>query len=195
MRTFIAAPLSAELIKKLATLQNELKKRLSGENMRPAWVRPEGIHLTLRFLGEMEESLLEPIADRLEGISAGFPPLQLQVKELGAFPDAKRPRVLWLGLHGDRRISDLAAEVKASLSDLPLEPDDKTFKAHLTLARIKETSGSASAALKRIIEEKHDEEFAVLHVTEIRLYRSHLKQSGAEYEVLKSFRLGAKAGT
>jgi len=188
MRTFIAAPLTLELLQKLAVIQRDLKKLLSADNLRPSWVRPEGMHLTLRFLGEIEESLAEPICQRVETVCRSTAAFDLQVKGLGTFPNAMRPRVLWVGLYGDNRISDLAAQIKSSLIDLPLQADDKPFKPHLTLARIKEPS-AGSGVLKRIIDERHNEEIALLPVREIRLYRSHLKSSGAEYEVLKAFKL------
>src|SRR6266487_741750 len=98
-RAFIAIKLSEELKGHIGELQAELKRRASGLTGF-GWVRPEGIHLTLRFLGDIAEEQVEALGALLRDVAAGLKPFALDARGIGAFPDPRAPRVIWLGLQG-----------------------------------------------------------------------------------------------
>ncbi len=154
---------------------------------RLTWVRPGNIHLTLRFLGEVDESRLPLIADALEEAASACPSFELVSDGLGAFPSMRRPRVLYLGLHDNAGLSALKAAVDSALAGAGFSGDDKPFRAHLTLCRVRSPEaaaqlGAAAGALK--VEKK-----VAFTVSRFVLYKSDLSPKGARYSAIKDFQL------
>lgn len=137
VRAFVAVKLPDEVIEFLRQVQSGLKKE--GLDIKDVkWVRPENIHLTLKFLGDIKSSEIDAIGSAIKAAAAPFPPLALSASGLGAFPGVKRPRVLWSGVGGDlEALSSLHARLDEALSTVGIEKETKKFKGHLTLARIK----------------------------------------------------------
>ncbi len=134
MRLFIAIELPESLKREIGNLQDRLKQGGAGAN----WTRPEGIHLTLKFLGEVEESRVAAIEAALAATCRGTGWLQLEVMGAGAFPNTKAPRVLWVGVRGEtEKLQALQAAVENAMTALEFEPEERKFSPHLTLARIK----------------------------------------------------------
>lgn len=134
MRTFIALELSEEIREELLRLQNELKKIDADVK----WVNTENIHLTLKFLGEAEEARIAVVKEALAGIASRFKPFEMSLFKLGAFPDLHRIRVIWVGL--DKGCSDaeqIAQSIEAELDKAGFAKEDRAFRAHLTLGRVK----------------------------------------------------------
>lgn len=142
MRAFIAIPLPPVVLKRLAQWQKILRSAAGSladgrSEVKWAkwakWVRPEGIHLTLKFLGEIDAAKTKQVIAALAAPSHSF---KLEVKELGCFPNCKRPHVLWAGVSAPPDLLDLAAGVETAMRRLNFPSEDRPFSPHLTLARI-----------------------------------------------------------
>lgn len=180
IRTFIAFKLPDNVKDRLAGVISGLKAR-SGP---VKWVRPEGLHVTIKFLGNMEEGLVDPLSRGIDRIAAAFPPAHVRLSGIGAFPDMRRPRVIWAGLKGDTSImADIAAQVDRMCATLGMEPEKRPFKAHVTMGRLKVPSVVNSA------QEIPDEDFVISDVV---LYKSELSPAGARYVILHRSVLGHK---
>ena len=143
MRTFIALELSDEIKNELSRLEGELKK--VGGDIK--WVKPKNIHLTLKFLGDVDDGKIEQIKKILDQISSQNKAFEISLFKLGAFPNVDNPRVIWVGL--DKGCSDaeqIAQSVEDELSKIGFEKESRPFSAHFTLGRVK--SGKNKAALK-----------------------------------------------
>lgn len=174
IRSFIAIDISDEVRKALKEFMDELKQ--VGENVR--WVRVEGIHLTLKFLGNIRPALIPQILKALEKSVAGIGRLRMEVKGTGAFPNSKKPRVLWVGVNEQSgKLNQLASALDKELSNLGFKEEDRLFKPHLTLGRVQ----GKVAKVCDIIREMEDKNFGEFEATEVILFRSELKPTGAEY--------------
>jgi 2'-5' RNA ligase len=189
VRAFVALPLDAPLHAALDRLQGRLRRRIP---YGVRWVRTEGIHLTLFFLGEIPAAQVEPISAALTAVARHVPPFTLEVGGLGAFPSPRRPRVLWVGIEGGEPLTLLHAAVNEALASLGHRPDARPFHPHLTLGRVQRGLRRDEVAE---IGERFQAEMArasALGTTpaeEMILFRSILKPSGAEYHPLRRFPL------
>jgi len=179
MRTFIAIEIPAEIIKEMAKVQDELKR--SGADA--GWTRPEGIHLTLKFLGEVPEARIEEIKNALIQAAEATSRFRLKIAGAGAFPNPKNPRVVWLGVSGDRdRLSALQSLVDESMTAIGFDREERAFSPHLTLARIKYLRPGYS--WQKAIDNIKDIRLAGFDVDHISLMKSDIKPSGAVYTEL-----------
>ena len=136
IRAFIAVTLPDEARQELARVSRALAESAPPRAVR--WVKPERMHLTLRFLGDTAVSLLPDIAAGLDAAVARVSPFTLRLEGLGGFPNRKRPRVIWAGLQGElERLNGLKREIDAMLEPLGWEREQRPFRAHLTLGRVK----------------------------------------------------------
>jgi len=169
------------------------------ERLRPAcriarWVRIEGIHVTLKFIGEVPPEKIEPIKASLSQIRfPNFPSkaIDLKFRGVGFFPNERRPRVLWAGIEAGAELGGLAAAVETSLEPLGIAREQRVFSPHLTLARFemrKKPAGSAFDLLRETISKAGPLEFGSSIASEFHLYQSSLKRGGAEYTRLATFR-------
>lgn len=148
------------------------------------WVRPEGIHLTLKFFGNIEEGQVEPIVNAVSGVITGQKPLSLKAEGIGAFPDLRRPRVIWIGMTGDiERLMIIQKNIEQVLSVLGFPAEDRPFTPHLTLGRVRSYKRASDLAHK--IEGLKDINFAPFTVNELILYKSALRPEGAIYTPLR----------
>jgi RNA 2',3'-cyclic 3'-phosphodiesterase len=140
MRLFIALPLPREIEEELGRIIFILKQKGGGGRIK--WVAPKNIHLTVRFLGDTDEDKLPAIREAIQRIASKYPVVECAVDSLGAFPDLKRPRVFWTGLSGGIEfLNSIAADMEEEMRRLGFPPEDKKFKPHLTLGRVKESYG------------------------------------------------------
>ena len=158
------------------------------EHLRPlarsvAWVPPQNLHLTLKFLGETPAEAIEAVKEVLaEGVSA-TEPFTLSFHGLGAFPGLTRPRVIWIGmLQGARECQALQARVEEALARLGLPREGRAYTPHLTIGRVREPRGLAS--LQQAIVQGGQKEFGSLEVSAISLMKSDLHPTGARYTEL-----------
>jgi 2'-5' RNA ligase len=176
MRLFIAIEIPEEIKKEMA----EIQRRLKDSGADAGWTRPEGIHLTLKFLGEVPESKLPEIIAALAGAVRDAVGFQLDVGAVGTFPNPRNARVVWVGVSGEvEKLARLQAAVEDAMAGLGFERENRAFTPHLTLGRIKyihsrEQWVSALDSLK-------DARLPALGVKAVSLMKSELKPSGAVY--------------
>lgn len=137
IRAFIAVYLTDEVKNALGEIARSLSQRLPSGGVR--WVRPEQMHLTLRFLGDTTTDRLPVIQTALDDVAGRCTPFVMHLDGIGCFPSLRRPRVVWVGLGGEvERLAALKAVLDASLTPLGWPPEDKPFRAHMTLGRVKD---------------------------------------------------------
>jgi 2'-5' RNA ligase len=193
IRTFIAVELPAELKQFLSRLQAELK---SGCQMSIKWVNPDGIHLTLRFLGDVSPSMIEPITRAMTDAAQKTAPFKLNIQQLGAFPNLKRVQVVWVGLGGEMaEVEKLHRLLESNLYRLGFAAEQRSFKPHLTLARLgNEVSAGERQRLGELIADTTIKTDIGIKVDSISLIRSQLTPQGAIYSRLSSAELPKQAG-
>jgi 2'-5' RNA ligase len=188
IRAFIAVDLDDPVIEKVCNVVEILKPRITGIR----WLRKENLHLTLKFLGNIAESQVEPITAALRHPLGLFSPCTISAKGLGVFPDFRRPKILWVGLTGDQLVQ-LAAEIESALMPIGFTPENRAFTPHLTIGRWREGSRPAKN-LRQEIDSLNDFEFGACAVRQIVLFQSVLKPEGASYSELRTIQLGTELG-
>jgi RNA 2',3'-cyclic 3'-phosphodiesterase len=143
MRCFVALELPAQARAAAAEVLGDLKR--SGADVK--WVRPENLHVTLKFLGEVADERAPDLGQALETACAGQPALALGLAGAGAFPSPQRPQVVWLGLAGQvAELAGLAARIDKGLVGLGFAPESRPFQAHVTLGRLRRGKGGRPSA-------------------------------------------------
>ena len=176
--------LPGHIVKKIEEVQKDLK--LSRADVR--WVSPEKIHLTLKFFGDIEEARIESIIKAIEDPVRKTPPFSLLVRGLGAFPQLKNPRVMWMGLVDPKGVlAPFQKEVESRLNEMGFEAEDRAFQPHLTLGRVKSNRGRDE--LVGTVEKHLEEEFGEFMVERIVLFKSELRPSGPLYTPLRDLKL------
>jgi 2'-5' RNA ligase len=193
IRTFIAVELDPHLQQAIGGAQDSLKDELQrlAPGVRLHWVRVEAIHLTLKFLGDIEESQVGGILQALEMVGHDHVPFSIDVKGLGVFPDLRAPRVVWMGLsgHADRLVR-LAGAIDVALTSLGFQAEQKPYLPHLTLARVKERARDIGKALADSGVTRESKLMGTLSVQAVALMKSELTPSGSIYTRLGLATLG-----
>ena len=184
VRCFVAIELSDEARRSIGTLVAGLREA-GVRGLRP--VNPEGVHLTLKFLGDVAASQVGGVASAVEGAAADVQPFDLELRGVGGFPDLRRPRVLWVGVGGDlEALQRLYSALEEALSPLGFPPEGRAFTPHLTLARIRDgTSPEERARAAAVLTSLAWEEGASVAVAGVSLMRSTLLPGGAVYARLR----------
>jgi 2'-5' RNA ligase len=189
IRSFIAIDIPEPLRAKMEELQRGLKR--ADADVR--WVRPEGIHLTLKFLGSIREEDVEKLALVIGPAISSWAPFELRIHGLGGFPSSRNPRIVWVGIdRGSAEASSLQKAIENQATEAGFPPEPRAFKAHLTLGRVRSSKGKGS--LTQAIENHRDAEIGTFWANEVHLFKSELKPSGAIYTKLRTFPMG-KSGT
>jgi RNA 2',3'-cyclic 3'-phosphodiesterase len=189
MRLFIAVDLGrvvqARLGKQVA--------RLSPLAPRARWTRPDGsAHVTLVFLGELDDALAPKVGEAVVAVAARHPPLVLQVGGGGAFGSSKRPTVLWTGISGDvEALAAMKADLERGLAPVGFKPETRPFRPHLTLARSRDLRGDA--ALVSCVRSLEGESLGEARIDQLTLYRSDLGSGGARHTPLVEPKLSGSA--
>lgn len=184
MRSFIAIELPDTVKSALLSLQQELKT--CGADVR--WVRPEGIHLTLKFLGDIEDKILDSIVETLKGTCRKFQKFSCEVRGVGVFPGARAPWVLWTGIAGHDTLSLMQQDIDIGMSSLGFERENRKFTPHLTLGRFRSSEGKM--ALLDRMEAYKELNLGIINVNHISLMRSELGPAGAKYTRIAEIPLG-----
>jgi len=154
-----------------------------------SWVRPESIHLTLKFLGEIDEKKALAVETALESAAKGAGPFTLEAGGTGVFPNSRAPRVVWAGIRENGALLTLQKRIDEQLAAAGFEPDDRPFAPHLTLCRIK-SAGDARAIGNLVTESGRKEQAkAAFTVNSFAFMKSVLKPQGAVHTVIKEFAL------
>ncbi|MFH1245638.1 MAG: RNA 2',3'-cyclic phosphodiesterase [Candidatus Omnitrophota bacterium] len=178
IRSFIALELTPEIQEELARVQTRLKT--TGADVK--WVNPEGIHLTLKFLGEISPALLEEVKQILNALAPRHQCFELKITRLGAFPNEEHPRVIWVGTEPEKnRLTQIVQELAEGLINLGFFKEKRPFAPHLTLGRVR--SPHNREQLKQALQTTSVEQ-KVMRVTAITLFKSTLTPQGAIYQSL-----------
>jgi len=180
MRLFVALDIPEDIRHALAATIRTLRAACPDAR----WARTDGLHVTLKFIGDISGEKLEAIKSALASVRAAAPST-LQFRGVGFFPDMRHPRVLWAGIEAGPELAALARDVENSLAPLGIARETRAFSPHLTLARFDRARGLA--ALHDAIEAAGPLEFGATSAKEFHLYQSVLKRGGAEYTRLATF--------
>ncbi len=186
IRAFLAIEPTEDILQALSGLQEKLKREITG---RISWTKPQGQHLTLKFFGDVSGEDVKNICAAVKNRIASGSSLNLKIEKLGVFPDARRPRVLWCGVAGDgEKLSVLQKQLDSDFAGIGFPCDDRPFRAHLTLGRIKESHGLAG--ISESLTKHNDFAAGVFVCNELILFQSKLSPQGAVYTKLAEFALG-----
>jgi len=176
LRLFIAVPIPDAVARFLTKTRAALQQ--PGMNVR--WVPVENIHLTLKFLGDIDAAGVEPVAGRMNAVAGANPPFSLAARGLGGFPNLRSPRVLWIGVDGDtRRLGTLQHDVESELETLGHKKERRRFHPHLTLGRTRKRLDGRRFGLSDASWAQHASD--AFRVDRICMFASVLKPGGAEY--------------
>jgi RNA 2',3'-cyclic 3'-phosphodiesterase len=183
IRSFLAIDPPEEVLNGIDAVQRRLRKLIEGDIR---WVRPEGIHLTLKFFGDIFATDVANIASVAEKATEKERPFSLAIGGAGVFPDPHRPRVLWLGMNGDvERLLVFQKGLDQSLHESGFLREERPFRPHLTVARIKTSRGLIG--LVRALEKNEEYSAGRFVASGLSLMRSELTPRGAIYTKLKWF--------
>jgi 2'-5' RNA ligase len=193
MRLFVALDIDDNIRNRIARFLDGVR----GFAPDVRWVRPESLHVTLKFIGEEPETHVDEIRRRLETIEAGR--FELDFRGYGFFPSAHAPRVFWVGIDGDAKLTSLAASVDSKLSELNIQEEQHAYNAHLTLGRgggsgsprrqKSDRSNRNSQDLQEKLSALPMPEFGTMTAREFFLYRSRVSPTGSVYTKLAGFGL------
>ena len=189
IRAFIAIELPGQIKAALSQIQENLKANRSAS---VKWVNPESIHLTLKFLGNVDEAEIPAIKKALSEAVTGVAPFSLGLGEPGAFPNCQAPSVVWVGVGGEiEPLRTLHNNIDRALTPLGFPPEKRAFSPHLTLGRVRDESlpGEKRRLGENVAAIKTGEKIS-FKVESVNLMRSILAREGAIYSCLASFALG-----
>ena len=185
IRSFLAFELPPEI----REIVDRVSRQVRTSPLEASWVRPENIHLTVVFLGDVETEEMEAIGRVVRGVCEGHHPFPVSLKAMGCFPNSSRPRVLWLGLEGDlERMSRFRDGIQQGLKPFGVQQEERPFKPHLTLGRFRKPN-RMEAQLNGLISSYADLASPVCTLHELILFKSDLKPGGAVYTKMQSFPL------
>jgi 2'-5' RNA ligase len=191
IRTFVAIELDDALLTVLRQVQDELKRAPVARLAR--WVSADGIHLTLKFLGDVSSDRVPEITQAIERGCRSFAPFRISLSAAGFFPNAHRLRVVWVGVGGDvETLLRLQRAVEAELNALGFPPEGRGFQPHLTLARVRDYARPAEREeLAKRIGAVQVDSHSEMQVRAVHLIRSELRPTGAVYTHLAAVPLGS----
>jgi RNA 2',3'-cyclic 3'-phosphodiesterase len=194
MRIFIGIDLDSEVRARIS----RFLEGVQGFTPEARWVRPESLHITLKFIGEQTPEQIEAITERLRRVEgSGF---EIRAAGYGFFPTAKAPRVFWIGIQAEAQLAELAEHIDLAVAEVGVPREDRPYSPHMTLARAGGRSGSptwskgdgpntAFAELKKRVAAMGELDFGAMAAREFILYQSQLSPSGSRYTVLQRFPL------
>jgi 2'-5' RNA ligase len=199
IRAFLAVELSQGLRAELATVQQELKHKIEPEmkrDTRISWAQPASIHLTIKFLGNMDEQVIDPLLVAVEQAIGGQIPVNVPLERLGAFPHPQSPRVLWVGSSENwergaeaRRMAEIHGAIEQACEGLGFLRETKSFSPHLTLARIRVGERHIGVALAKGGVLDRTLSLGALAVESVVLMKSELRPTGSVYTKLWEVRM------
>jgi RNA 2',3'-cyclic 3'-phosphodiesterase len=185
VRTFVAVELPAsiqqEILKQTARLHQSL-----GEDL-VRWVPVENMHLTLKFLGDVPANHLDFLKQSLVQIAGSSAAFDLQVDGLGAFPNLKQPRVLWIGIQAGSNLHNIQKNIESAMDRLGYKKEERPFSPHLTLGRIRPaTSPSDNVKIRDALQAIQLGRIGTARVNSVHLFKSDLSPAGSQYTKLFS---------
>ena len=182
IRTFIAIALPRAIQSKLDEVAHSLKNE---QTQAVRWVTGKNIHLTLKFLGEVEEVKIEAISQAIKVAGQHFDSFELSVSGLGTFPNLRRPRVIWVGVQAPQALPQLANAIDLGTQSLGFPGEERPFSPHLTLGRVSQNASPLEVqSIAQALSVARIGDLGSFNVTQVTLFRSDLQPSGAIYTPL-----------
>jgi len=192
MRLFIAIPIEEEIKESLVKFQKQLKATQADIKL----VQPDNIHMTLRFLGEVDEKVVPSIIEIMKKAVSGYQSFEAELKGIGGFPTVSSPRVVWVGyreLLNTYKTKQIYEKIENGLVGLGLAPDAHSFSPHITIARVKSSKSPLNPPLLRgvggmsgLLKEESDFNAGTQAIKEVILFQSQLQPTGAVYSMVYS---------
>jgi 2'-5' RNA ligase len=190
-RTFLAAPISKKIEKKLADLIRQFKSTQPGNCVK--WVSAQNIHITFKFLGNTPLHQAFQIADVLDQYLAQQKPVELTLREVGAFPNLSKPNVLWIGISEIKSLERIYSITEEICSEYGFPRETKPFKPHLTIGRLsRNVSGIDSKKIGDLIIPAKNTCFGQMLLKEVVVFHSELRPSGPVYTPIRKIRIGTE---
>jgi 2'-5' RNA ligase len=187
MRVFIAVDISEQVRNAVGRLQEKLRRLVHCDNKSVKWVRPESMHLTMKFLGEIKDDDIVDVCKAVEEVAALHNKFELNVGQVGYF-GGKSARVLWVGTEqGAERLNELAEKIDEKMYEIGYPKETRRFTGHLTLCRIK--NGRVGYELARAVDELEPFAAGVSGIEAVTVYQSQLERAGAVYTALARYEL------
>ncbi len=188
IRTFVAVDIDSAVRDRVAGLVGRF--RAAGADVK--WVQPQNLHITLKFLGDVDAKEIHRVCGAVQDAVADAAPFEFEVRGAGAFPKPNRPRTVWLGIaQGQEEMIDLNQRIEPALEKLGFRREARRFQPHLTIGRVRR-GGPAVAELGKLIGEQADVELGLTKVPEVIVFSSELDRSGPTYEALARAPLAGK---
>ena len=185
IRSFLAFELPGEIKSIVSRVSGEVRK----SSLEVRWVRPEFIHLTVVFMGDIESEQIAPMGESVSAICSQHSPFTISLRPMGCFPNLRNPRVIWLGIDGDlERMSRFRDDLQHALSPFGIKEEERAFRPHLTLGRFKKP-GKRQTELEQLIANYRELSSPALALSDLLLFRSDLKPGGAVYTKIASWPL------
>jgi 2'-5' RNA ligase len=185
IRSFLAFELPREIREQIGAVSKELQKT----RMPVRWVKVENIHLTIVFLGSVNEDTIGDIKQKVQLAVKGFSTIKTRLKGVGVFPNRRSPRVIWVGLNGEiEKLSTLRDGLQAELKALGFKPEKRPFRPHLTMGRFKGIV-DRDGKLKWVLDRYHDIASDFRYLNELVLFKSDLKPDGPVYTKMAAWPL------
>ncbi|MCK5552670.1 MAG: RNA 2',3'-cyclic phosphodiesterase [Deltaproteobacteria bacterium] len=185
IRSFLAIELPPTIAKGIERVQHDLRQSHADVK----WVEPSRIHLTLKFFGNIDEGACGEIMEAVGRAASEANSFSLTVRRLGAFPSARNPRVIWVGVEdGSEVLRPLQGAIEERLQEIGYPREKRTFKPHLTLGRMR--SGRGKPELRKRVEDLFQAELGEFRVERLVLFRSDLRPTGPIYTELRALKLG-----
>lgn len=181
IRSFLAIEITAPIIKEIGEVLDSL--RLSPGDVK--WVKPENIHLTLKFFGNIEEADIERICSQVEAVVSKRRPFLLRISGMGAFPNSRSPKVIWLGVEEEgKELELIQQEVERKLEKIGFKSEKRPFSAHLTVGRVRSSRGRKD--LSQAIQMFAKKDLGSFEVSSLVLFKSDLTPKGSIYTRLRT---------
>jgi 2'-5' RNA ligase len=181
--------LAFDLPPQIRQVLNDALEKVRKTSLDARWVRPEGIHLTVVFMGNVREEDISPMSEFIGAACSRYGPFTVALKGMGCFPNSRNPRVLWLGVEGTlERMSRFRDEVQRGLTPFGIQEEKRDFRPHLTLGRFKKPL-KKSGDLEKLLSENRGLTSPACSLNELVLLRSDLKPGGAVYTKMQSWPL------
>ena len=189
IRCFVAAELDENIRKQLAQLQDRLRRKLPPDTTSIKWVKPENIHLTLKFLGEVDDNIIPDICSAVSEAVRCFNPFDSEIADCGCFGSSSSARVLWVGINeGQDKLTDLARAVDKALATLDFPRERRKFSGHLTLGRIR--SSKSGRLVHDVVQNLEPIQLGTQTISQLTVFQSELTRSGPIYTALHHAPLG-----